>query len=324
MNWKRMIGVALVTLLVSIHVSAMAPSEAFSQEVKKLKVGTLFIAGGVGIYAANKLGYFREEGLDVEIKNLGGGAEVVPLVISGQLDFGMGNHVSLILALAQGYDLVMVSGINAERSGPPYTEYLWVLKESPIQSLKDFEGKKIGVNNLQSIIWLYTNAYLDQSGVDTKKIRWMEIPFPQMGDTLLNKYVDGIVSVEPFGTILADTQKVRHFGNPYSYVVKGVPYSVYFGARKWIDAHPVETEKFSRAVTKASQFLRQNEAEQRKLILEFTKGKPELVNRIVLEDLYTFVNVTAMEKSEDLMTQYGMLKKPVNLRNSVWKGAEVK
>ena len=155
-----------------------------AQTPTKVKVGVLFLGGATHIYAAQKLGYFQRENLDVELRSLGGGAQVVPLLVSGDVNVGMINQVSWMLALAQGYDIVAVAATSAERKTAPYANNIFVVADSAIHSAKDLEGKRIATNTLNNILTLYGNEWARKHGADAKKLQWTEVPFPQMPDTL--------------------------------------------------------------------------------------------------------------------------------------------
>ena len=61
-----------------------------------------------------------------------------------------------------------------------------IVQEGLVKSLKDLEGKRVAVNVINSTAWLHAVALLEKHGVDRTKVRFTEVPFPQMNDPLLN------------------------------------------------------------------------------------------------------------------------------------------
>ncbi len=91
-----------------------------------------------GIYVAREKGYFKEEGLDVEIL-MPGEAGADQLVASGKSQFGVGYQESLTQARVQGVPLVSIAAIiqhNTSGFASP--------EEKGITSPKEFEGKTYG------------------------------------------------------------------------------------------------------------------------------------------------------------------------------------
>src|ERR687891_313208 len=55
--------------------------------------------------------------------------------------------------------------------------------------------KDEGLNN---VVWLTVRALVEKRGGDPRKLSFIEVPFPQMLDALLNDRVDAIANIEPF------------------------------------------------------------------------------------------------------------------------------
>ncbi|MBD7908612.1 ABC transporter substrate-binding protein [Sporosarcina gallistercoris] len=91
-----------------------------------------------GLYVAQQKGYFKDEGLDVEIM-LPGEAGADQLVASGKAEFGIGAQEALTEARAGGIPIVSIAAIIQHN-----TSGFASLKEKGIESPKDFEGKNYG------------------------------------------------------------------------------------------------------------------------------------------------------------------------------------
>jgi NitT/TauT family transport system substrate-binding protein len=311
-------ALSLLTLMLACLASGPAPA----QTPAKVKVGVLFLGGATHIYAAQKLGYFQRENLDVELRSLGGGAQVVPLLVSGDVNVGMVNQVSWMLALSQGYDIVAVAATSAEKKAPPYANNIFVATDSPVQSAKDLEGKRIATNTLNNILTLYGNEWARKHGADPKKLQWTEVPFPQMPDTLINKRVDAAFIVEPFGSIAKSSGKARVLASPMAEVYpKGLFFSVLGSNRAWLNANEDAMRRFVKAMTEVTELLGRDEKPRLELIAEFTKMKPELVQQLVNDDLIVKINPEALNLTVDLMTKDGLLRSSLDIRKYLWSHA---
>ena len=91
-----------------------------------------------GLYVAKEKGYFKKQGLDVEIIQPGeAGAD--KMVASGQADFGVGYQEGLTFARVEGMPIVSIAAIIQHN-----TSGFASLKNKQINRPKDFVGKKYG------------------------------------------------------------------------------------------------------------------------------------------------------------------------------------
>ena len=61
----------------------------------------------------------------------------------------------------------------------------------------DLEGKTVAVNTLNNIGPVTINHWMEKHGGDYTKIKYVEVPFPDMGAALEAKRVDAAFTVEP-------------------------------------------------------------------------------------------------------------------------------
>ncbi|WPB56301.1 ABC transporter substrate-binding protein [Xylophilus sp. GOD-11R] len=93
--------------------------------------------------AAKQLGYFAEEGLDVELLGFKGTGTLIPQMLAKRVDIGYPNPDTLILSQAPGQEKLPIKFFyNATRSSG--WEFA-VLADSPIKSIKELDGKTVGV-----------------------------------------------------------------------------------------------------------------------------------------------------------------------------------
>ena len=94
-----------------------------------------------GFYIAKEKGYYEEAGIDLEIKEYIHGTDIIKDVTEQKAAFGT-NYPSLILERSKNKPIVVLGAVL--QSSP---HVLVSLKSSGINSVKDFKGKKIMINN---------------------------------------------------------------------------------------------------------------------------------------------------------------------------------
>lgn len=140
----------VVTLMLAMAVLALAACQSKEEPKKEeaakedqLEKITMVLdwtpnTNHTGLYVAEAQGYFKDQGLDVEIIQPGdAGAD--QLVASGKADFGISYQEGVTLARTQGVPLVSIAAIIQHN-----TSGFAAPKDKGITSPKDFEGKTYG------------------------------------------------------------------------------------------------------------------------------------------------------------------------------------
>ena len=302
-----------LTLVVGL---LMSPFTAMAQET--IKLGLLPFSESLAAVIADKQGYFKEAGITVEIAKFDSGAIAVPVLQSGRMDVVLSNTVATFQAIEQGLDALVLAPGAVVRTTTPDTTTAVMVRKGAIQSPKDLEGKRIGVNVINSTAWLHAVAWLDKHGVDRTKVRFTEVPFPQMNDPLLNGQLDAIVQVEPFRSALMATGNAEIAGWPYVETAPDTDITQYIALTSWAQKNHATAAKFVAAVTKGAQFAAANEAATRDINVQFTNLNPALKDKVLLPRLGTAINLEQMNHTLELMQKYGLAKTPVDLTKRVF------
>jgi len=309
---RRVVCTLLVLLgTLSIPIAATAQT--------KLRVGLLPFSEALAAVIADKEGFFRAEGLEIEIAQFQSGALAVPVLQSGRIDIAFSNTVSTLQAIEQGLDAVILAPAAVVRSAPPDTTSALIVRKDAVKSIKDLEGKRIAVNVINSTAWLHAVAALELHGVDHTKVRFTEVPFPQMNDPLLNGQVDAVSQVDPFRSALMATGKAEIVSWPYVETAPKSDITQYLALTSWVDKNHDTAVKFARAVIKGAEFAKANEAAARDINVAYTRLNPALKDKVLLPELGTAVNVAGMARTMELMQKYGMLQKPIDISSRVLK-----
>ncbi len=119
------------------------------------------------VFAAETLGFFADEGIELQHLNFQGGSVLQPQIANKQVMFGFTAVELAIISRQPGKDPIpLVFFYNGAR------ESIWetvVLDSSPIKSLNDLRGKKIGIGATANANVPLTRAMLHDLGMDVIK-----------------------------------------------------------------------------------------------------------------------------------------------------------
>lgn len=210
-------------------------------------------------YAAIALGYFEEEGLNVELTNGGGADKTMAAVLSGDADIGLCGPEATFYVYAQGNeDYAQTFAQLTQRDGS------FLLSREPVDNfdIKMLEGKHIiggrkGGMPVMIMEWILKQNGLEP-GVDVEVDT--SIAFNAMAGAFIGGTGDYVSLFEPTATSLENEGKgyiVMSLGKESG----NIPYTAYNAKKNYIENNPEIIKGFSEAIQKGQQFVYENSAE---------------------------------------------------------------
>jgi NitT/TauT family transport system substrate-binding protein len=275
-----------------------------------VNVATLPIASAAPLYLGNEKGFFREEGLEVKPRLLGGGNEVVTGVQSGEFDFGYAGPIPISIARAKGLPVQIVAATDDQGTDASKADVITgARKGTDIRSAKDLEGQTVGVNLLSGVAEVVIRASVENAGGDPSKVKFVEVPFPDMVAALDAKRIDAGWLPEPFR--LQAVQAGHRPLEDTSYQAAdpdGFEVGVYFATEEYSGENADVVDKFVRASDRAADYAADHPEEARKAITGFTEMPPDLVNEIRLPRWNSELRQDSVALQAELAQRYGIIE----------------
>src|SRR5215813_11643823 len=146
MTTKPQYGAAAATIGLALCLAAPAFADATLSVGKANATSDAIIPVNVG----DELGIFKKHGLTLKIQDFGGGSKMAQALAAGSIDIGDGAGTEMAF-VAKGAPMLAV----CETAGPAPFLGVGVPPDSPIRSLAELKGKKIGVSTSGSLTdWL--------------------------------------------------------------------------------------------------------------------------------------------------------------------------
>lgn len=280
-----------------------------------VKVGVLPISALAPLYLGIEKGFFADGGLRVEPHVAQAGSALVPSVVSGEAQFAFGNVVSLLIASGKGLPVKIVAqGSQAGPGASSRFEAVITSKRSGIRRPADLAGKTVAVNALNNVGGLMISGALQKLGVDAGRIRYTEIPFPEVNAALDAGRVDAAYQTEPFLT-QARRDGHRVVLEQYPTLAPKVPIAAYFTSERYMKESPEVVQRFRAAMNRSLQYAAAHEREARAIVPKFTKMPSALARDIVMPSWSTDLDPrrSGLQLVADLAREQGLVEEKVDL-----------
>ncbi len=125
---------------------------ARADDFLKAKVGVLRLSSSAPVFIAQDKGYFRDAGLDVELKFFDAAQPIAVATTSGDVDFGVTAFTAGLYNLAGKGTLKVIGGMSRERAGFPLIGYFASNNAyaAGLKTPKDLAGKRVAVTQVGS------------------------------------------------------------------------------------------------------------------------------------------------------------------------------
>jgi len=313
----RLVSRIAAFALLGVMASASADAQQ-AQGTTNIRVVTPPITNYVSLLVARDKGFFAEEKLNVTWSFVTQSAVAVEAVYGGSVEFGGGGILEPMIARGNGLDLMLAVPVAKAAVTPPDNSALVVRADSNIKSAADLVGKKVSVGLLNGINHVHMLEWLKRRNVDAKKIEFLEIPFPQMPDALLQNRLDMVWAVEPFLTLLQKSGKVRVIGTPYSDNIPGMDLTAFFARESWLKANKDVALRFRKAILRATEYVRAASKQERDdWVAKYTGMKPELVAEVTLPNFAVDFDRASLKANLDIAVEQ-KLSKSFDVNTVIW------
>ncbi len=258
----------------------------------KVRVGYIGLSCEAPIFVAIEKGFFKEEGLEIELVKCNWAAYKDALALGS---FDITHHLTMLFLkpIEQGLDVRFLAGIHRGclrvQAGV----------KTNIHTVEDLKGKRIGVPGMGTPPFVFANRVFGMHGIDAgKDIIWKVFPAGELGLALDKGEIDAVADSEPIGSLLLAEGKVRNVADQ----IMDEPYNQEYCCEviangKWVDANPKAAAAATRAMLKGAKWVETNPKAAAILAVEkkYLASTPEL-NTIALARLRY---IPAVQLAED-------------------------
>ncbi len=282
--------------------------DSASDKPTTLKVGVIPIADVAPLYIGIKQGFFKQENLTIQPQLAEGGATITAQTVSGDLQIGFSNVTSLVIASSKKLPVqIVASGVQGAKDDSEAWDAVLSKKGSPVKDVKALEGKTVSVNNLNNVGPLTINNAMEKAGADYKKIKYVEVPFPDANAALDTGRIDAAFVVEPFVS-QGKAQGANEVTHSFEETSPNYAVATYFATKQYAAKNKDVLDRFVRAINKSLDYAQSHPDLVRQVVPTYTKIPKDVAAKMSLPQWSADLNQPSIQQTVDLAQRYGFIK----------------
>lgn len=238
----------------------------------KVRIGYLPVNVMLPVYA-EKGGFWRTAGLDVELFRAQGGPAILQALLSGDVPVGDIGVAPAVIAASRGlpfYFLTLASVCTPEHP----LDRIMVRNDSPVKTFRDLRGKTLAINQKGTQPDAVLGAADKVFGIRKSEINIVPIPYPNMPQVLAQGQVDAIYPFPPSDTI-AEVQGARTIAETTD-LVPYIGFTTLAVRRDFADENPALIKKLIKGAIVGQRWINDHPKESRQAGNEFLGISPDI------------------------------------------------
>ena len=287
---KILVIIIIVAVIIAGAVIYSMNNKTNDNDLKKISVNevarSVFYAPQ---YVAINNGFFKKEGLEIELTTGQGADKVMTAVLAGQSDIGFAGPEASIYVYNEGKeDYAEVFAQMTKRDG----SFLVSKTDTDNFSWNDLKGKTVIPGRKGGVPYMTFEYVLKQNGIDPETDVNLDdsIKFDLMAGAFAGGDAEYVTLFEPTASMTEEAGK--------GYVVASVgeasgeiPYTAYFAKNSYIEENKDVIQGFTNAIYKGQQWVKQHSAKEiAEVIQDFF---PDTDLDMLTKSIQSYINIDA-------------------------------
>jgi NitT/TauT family transport system substrate-binding protein len=251
-------GLAALALAAGFAPGASAQQQGLEKKHVSIATASLGLPY-LPLILGDRLGYFKEQGLDVEISAFSGGSKALEALVGGSVDVVSGAYSHTINMATKGQAL---KSFVVQVRYPALTLGVAKAKAASVKEIKDLKGMKVGVSAPGSSTHMVLNYILTRNGLKPEDVSVIGVGTSAGAIAAVRSgQIDAIINSDPVMTTLesagdvvpvAETRTtegtMKALGGPY-------PEAGLYSMAAFIEKNPHTVQAITNAIVKAEKWL---------------------------------------------------------------------
>lgn len=266
LNVRNTLLFVLISALLTLTACGGSQQESASAaDMTDVKIATVTWIGYSGLWLAEDLGYFEEEGIKLDSKIIEDSSQIKSSLASGQID-GLATTIdSIPRHYVEGLDVKTVFALDQSYGADG------IVAKNEIESIGDLKGKDVAVEVGNVSEWFLANV-LASEGLTLEDINIKEMTSSEAGAAFVSGNVDAAVTWGPWLSNSKDTDfgKVLVDSSQFPDIIVDV-----FGfSGAFVEENPEAVDAFIKAYDRGVAYLHENPEESYEILAKRINGEP--------------------------------------------------
>jgi NitT/TauT family transport system substrate-binding protein len=315
------VGMKIVVTILLVILLLLTAGNVFGAE--KVKIGYLRIVMSLPTFVAVEKGLFEQEGLEVELTPFESGTLIMDALVTGRIDVNACSAITGYWFAAQGaqdrFKIFLAYGTPSLKN-PSFVAV--VKKDSPLKSLRDLKGKRVGTFPGASSVELARAIIRTQ--MDPEGVIFTEVPPSVLISALAAGQIDAFFAPEPMGMIAISKGIGRHLvEEPLGLLglERGFAGAAFGFSAQFLKENPGLAKKLKAAYYKAVDLIEKDEKAARPLLTKYVALSESVAMNIPIQK---WMKVETLDKEAtqlyfDLLYKEGAYKKKIDTTKLYYK-----
>lgn len=283
----------------------LVPRFSAAQDTSQILIAGPANDSAAPIFYAHDLGLYKNAQLNVTAQAFENSSATVSAVIGGTITFASISLPAIALARDKGLPIVVVAPLSVYSKAMPTTAIV-VLKNSTIKTASDLNGKTIAAQNLTSLAYYASKAWIDKNGGNASSVKWLELHDNQAVPAMLAGRVDAAAITEPALDDAAHGPNARILAPVYDIMGDKFLISALFTTEAYAKAHPDIVRKMAGVILSANRWANKNRSQSAIILEKYARVTiPSTATRVTYAET---ISPAAAQPVLDMLSTYGVLK----------------
>ncbi len=301
---KKLVVEAIIVILVILvgTVIGIIKKQEPNSTVEQKKISVNEVTRSVFYapqYVAINNGYFKENGIDIDLTTGGGADTVMTAVLSNQCDIGFAGPEASIYVYNEGKeDYTQVFAQMTKKDG----SFLVAKTDTDNFSWQDLKGKTVIPGRKGGVPYMTLEYVLKQNGINPQTDVNLDdsIKFDLMAGAFTSGDAEYVTLFEPTASL---TQKE---GKGYVVASVGkeageIPYTAYFAKKSYIEGNEDIIQKFTNAIYKGEQWVKEHSAQE--IAQAISSFFPDTDEELIATAVQSYKDIDAWNETPELKEQ---------------------
>jgi NitT/TauT family transport system substrate-binding protein len=262
-------------------------------------------------YYADAQGAFKNAGLDVAIQTFATGAPVTAAVAGSAADIGIAGAPAIGAAKSRGVPFIFIASGGLYTPSRPATVIV-VATDGPIASARDFEGQNVAVGGIKDANWLGASAWIDAHGGDSTKVKFIELPYAEMGPAIKRGTVAAATISEPSQTRAIRSGGLRVFAHHFDVYHPPMMVGGWFTRTQWLADNPDAAKRFVAAIYGIAKWANANPSASAPILAAASKIDEETMRTMIRCQYGERLAPSMFQSQLDLAYKYKILDRAID------------